>query len=190
MRHVVPALAAVTLIATLIVTFQKAAAFPLQAPPETQTTPAAAPAVDLGQQLLAGLRATPGCLGVETATTDSGKHVIFAWFENKRAVLAWLESDAHKAGKRMFSFITPPDGYRPLAGVPDDAGPLMAVAAATFPHSQQGDAPANASAPPPQFSIEVYTPLTPGLRTTPNAGFAPAVVERLFTARRAAAATP
>ena len=39
--------------------------------------------------LVAGLKATPGCLGVETARTTSGKAVIFAWFENKRAVLRW-----------------------------------------------------------------------------------------------------
>ncbi|MDT4898958.1 MAG: hypothetical protein QOH25_4035 [Acidobacteriota bacterium] len=35
--------------------------------------------------LVAGLKATPGCLGVETARTDSGKSVIFAWFEDKKA---------------------------------------------------------------------------------------------------------
>src|SRR5262245_51088535 len=30
------------------------------------------------------LKATPGCLGVESARTSSGKQVIFAWFENKK----------------------------------------------------------------------------------------------------------
>ena len=33
------------------------------------------------------IQATPGCLGVETAMTQSGKMVIFAWFENKKAAL-------------------------------------------------------------------------------------------------------
>src|SRR5262245_28351929 len=51
--------------------------------------------------LVAALKATPGCLGVETARTSSGKQVIFAWFENKKAVLAWYYSDTHQAVKKM-----------------------------------------------------------------------------------------
>lgn len=45
------------------------------------------PALAAGQaqDLVAALKATPGCLGVETARTGSGKQVIFAWFENKDA---------------------------------------------------------------------------------------------------------
>ena len=46
--------------------------------------------------LVGGLKATPGCLGVETARTDSGKQVIFAWFEDKKAVLKWYHSDVHR----------------------------------------------------------------------------------------------
>lgn len=46
--------------------------------------------------LVGGLKATPGCLGVETAQTSSGKNVIFAWFENKKAALNWYYSDMHK----------------------------------------------------------------------------------------------
>src|SRR5437016_10309430 len=42
--------------------------------------------------LIAGLKATPGCLGVETAMTASKKQVIFAWFEDKKAVLKWYYS--------------------------------------------------------------------------------------------------
>ena len=38
-----------------------------------------------------GLRETPGCLGVEAARTQTGKNVIFAWFENKAAAMAWYE---------------------------------------------------------------------------------------------------
>ena len=38
--------------------------------------------------LTAALKATPGCLGIGTAMTESGKQVIFAWFENKQAALA------------------------------------------------------------------------------------------------------
>jgi hypothetical protein len=37
--------------------------------------------------LVAGLKATSGCLGVETAQSSSGKNVIFAWFEDKKAAI-------------------------------------------------------------------------------------------------------
>ena len=40
--------------------------------------------------LVGPLKATPGCLGVETARTASGKMVIFAWFR-------WTKID-HRAG--------------------------------------------------------------------------------------------
>src|SRR5216110_2738753 len=66
--------------------------------------------------LVAGLKATPGCLGVETARTASGKQVIFAWFENKSAVLKWYYSDTHVALMQQLSG----GGVRPggpLAGV-------------------------------------------------------------------------
>src|SRR4029078_7139053 len=46
---------------------------------------------------LVGMRKpTPGCLGVDAARTSSGKQVIFAWFENKKAVLNWYYSEGHQ----------------------------------------------------------------------------------------------
>src|SRR5207248_7490745 len=42
-----------------------------------------------GPDLVAALKATPGILGVATAQTGTGKQVIFAWVENKKAVLNW-----------------------------------------------------------------------------------------------------
>src|SRR5437764_8840016 len=76
------------------------------------------------------LKATPGCLGVETARTDSGKSVIFAWFEDKKAALRWYNSDTHREAMRRFL----PDaksGRKPLADVPDDSGPILAIASVT-----------------------------------------------------------
>src|SRR5215471_14372673 len=74
--------------------------------------------------LVSGLKATEGCLGVETARTLSGKQVIFAWFENKKAVLNWYNSDMHRRLVEQYS-----GGHRrpggPLAGVPDE-GPVLA----------------------------------------------------------------
>jgi hypothetical protein len=70
-----------------------------------------------GQDLVGALKASPGCLGVETARTASGKQVIFAWFENKKTVLTWYYSDTHVALMQQLSG----GGVRPggaLAGVP------------------------------------------------------------------------
>src|SRR5215471_6937399 len=53
--------------------------------------------------LVGGLKATPGVLGVDTARTSSGKMVIFAWFENKKAVLNWYYSDMHQALVKKYS---------------------------------------------------------------------------------------
>src|SRR6185312_1006643 len=51
--------------------------------------------------LVGPLKATPGCLGVETARTASGKMVIFAWFEDKRAVMRWYTSEMHQQLMKM-----------------------------------------------------------------------------------------
>src|SRR5262245_20739916 len=76
--------------------------------------------------LVGGLKATPGVLGVDTARTTSGKMVIFAWFENKKAVLNWYNSDMHEGLVNQYG-----GGHRrpggPLAGVPDE-GPVLAIA--------------------------------------------------------------
>src|SRR2546430_1188949 len=59
--------------------------------------------------LVGALKATPGVLGVDAAQTLSGKQVIFAWFENKQAVMNWYPSPVHR--KLMNSFSG--DGRRP-----------------------------------------------------------------------------
>ena len=111
-----------------------------------------------GPDLVGALKATPGCLGVETARTASGKQVIFAWFENKKAVLTWYYSDTHVALMQQLSG----GGARPggpLADVPDE-GPVLAVASLT-PNAgaQPGDLRAGFS----QIAIELYQPLPGGI---------------------------
>ena len=74
--------------------------------------------------LVGALKATPGVLGVDAGQMMSGKQVIFAWFENKQAVLNWYNSDVHR--KLMNGFSS--DGRRPdgpLAGIKDDSGPIL-----------------------------------------------------------------
>src|SRR5690349_20087530 len=64
--------------------------------------------------LVGPLKATPGCLGVETSRTASGKLVIFAWFEDKKAVMRWYNSELHQQLVKMGG---PPDpSHVPLAG--------------------------------------------------------------------------
>ena len=108
--------------------------------------------------LVAALKASPGCLGVETAKTASGKSVIFAWFEDKKAAVAWFKSDVHQRVMRRFL----PDarsGRKPLADVPDDSGPIMAVASVTLNDKPTKDNPS----PFKQIAIELYQPLGGGL---------------------------
>jgi len=108
--------------------------------------------------LVGALKATPGCLGVETAKTQSGKAVIFAWFEDKKALLKWYHSDVHR--QLMTQFFGGGDPKRkPLADVPDDGGPVMAIASITLKQAPTKENPLPFS----QISIELYRPLGGGL---------------------------
>jgi hypothetical protein len=131
--------------------------------------------------LVSGLKATPGCVGVETARTASGKQVIFAWFENKTAALNWYYSEMHQA--TMHQFMPNAPARTPMADVPDDGAPIMAIASLTM-------APTGGESKLPfsQIAIELYRPLpggialggrfapsgvkVPGLREVPGAGSA------------------
>ncbi len=108
--------------------------------------------------LVGGLKAVRGCLGVEQARTASGKNVIFAWFEDKQAVLRWYYSDTHQHAMKMLLADRKPDP--PLQGVPDDVGPILAIASLTFSDKPQYE---GASMPISQISIELYKPLTGGI---------------------------
>jgi hypothetical protein len=108
--------------------------------------------------LVAALKATEGCLGVETAQTASGKSVIFAWFEDKKAALNWYYSDVHKEVMKML----PNAGKgtrKPLADVPDDSGPIMAIASITLTGKPTKENPL----PFKQIAIELYQPIGGGL---------------------------
>jgi len=106
------------------------------------------------------IKATPGCLGVETAQTSSGKMVIFAWFENKKAALAWYYSQTHQMLVKMGGGSSRPRG--PLADVPDDGKPIMAIASVVLARPQDG-IPQTGLPPVSQIAIELYSPLPGGL---------------------------
>lgn len=121
--------------------------------------------------LVAGLKATPGCLGVELARTQSGKQVIFAWFENKQALLKWYYSPTHQGVMRMLA----PDaksGRSPLATIADNSGPIMTIASLTYADTAQVSA---VKMPISQIAIELYAPLPGGLAI--GGRFAPASVK-------------
>jgi len=108
--------------------------------------------------LVAGLKKTPGCLGVETARTSSGKQVIFAWFENRKAVLKWYRSEMHQ--QVMNDFFPSYVPRKPLKDVADDGEPIMAVASITFsgkPRFKESTLPIS------QIAIELYKPITGGI---------------------------
>ena len=118
------------------------------------------------------IKATPGCLGVETAQTSSGKMVIFAWFENKKAALAWYYSQTHQMLVKMGGGEAPrPRG--PMADVPDDGRPILTIASVTLSRPQDG-IPASGLPPVSQIAIELYAPLPGGLAA--GGRFAPTTV--------------
>jgi hypothetical protein len=137
----------------------------------------ASPAAGL-PDLVGALKATPGVLGVDAGRMLSGKQVIFAWFENKQAVLNWYNSDVHR--KLMNGFSSGPrrpDG--PLAGVKDDSGPVLAIASLTIDPAamQSGDLKKATS----QIAIELYAPLPGGIaaggRFAPSSMKVPGLIE-------------
>ncbi len=104
--------------------------------------------------LVKGLKDTPGCLGVETARTQGGKNVIFAWFENKKAAMAWYRSPTHKFYMEMMGGSARP----PMAQVEDDGKPILCIASITPSKEQKIEgAPYNIA----QISIELYS-VVPG----------------------------
>ena len=104
------------------------------------------------------LRESPGCIGVETARTASGKDVIFAWFEDKKAVEKWYYGQVHR--ESMKQFFPEGGGGKPLVGVPDDSGPILTIASITFSdkaHFEEHNLPSG------QISIELYAPIKGGI---------------------------
>lgn len=138
--------------ATAIITLAWSASVSLAADP---------PAKDKGELfpgLITALKESPGCLGIEIAKTQSGKAVIFAWFENKKALLAFYYSDTHKDLMKKF-FPEMKRDEKPLANVSDDGGPIMTIASLT-----PNDKPTKENPSPfKQIAIELYQPLTGGL---------------------------
>ncbi len=108
--------------------------------------------------LIQGLSGTPGCLGVEVAQFQSGKLSIFAWFEDKAAVMRWYKHPIHRGAKSALMPTVPPENYIPLEHITDEMKPIMVIATLT-PNRNE----AAADMPFQQISIELYRPLPGGL---------------------------
>ena len=121
--------------------------------------------------LVGALKNTPGVLGVDTAMTSSGKQVIFAWFENKKAVLNWYYSGTHQQAMKMFA-PGASSGRQPLEQIADDSGPIMTIASLTLVDKPQVE---GVGLPVSQIAIELYAPLPGGLAA--GGRFAPASVK-------------
>ena len=121
--------------------------------------------------LVGVLKSTPGCLGVEAARTATGKQVLFAWFENKQAVLNWYYSPGHQQLMKAFA-PSASSGRKPLADIADDSGPIMAIASLTMTDKPQVGA---VQLPVSQIAIELYAPLPGGLAA--GGRFAPSTVK-------------
>ena len=119
--------------------------------------------------VIGALKATPGCLGVETAHTPGGKRVIFAWFESKKALVDWYHSDVHqRAMKSVFPNTT--FDRQPLPELPEDTGTILAIVSVKFAEASE-DRPRAISS----IGIELYGPLPGGVAV--GGRFAPEVVK-------------
>jgi hypothetical protein len=115
------------------------------------------------------LKAAPGCLGVETGQTSSGRQVIFAWFEGKKALVDWYHSDVHqRAMKSVFPDTT--FDREPLPDMPEDTGTILAIVSVKF-----AEATADRRRAISSIGIELYGPLPGGVAV--GGRFAPEVVK-------------
>ena len=109
--------------------------------------------------VVSAARAWPGCLGVETGQTSSGKRVIFAWFEGKKALVGWYHSEVHqKAMKTAFPNQT--FDREPLPDTPEDSGPILAIVSLKLLDAPK---PGSTSLPIATIGIELYTPVPGGV---------------------------
>ena len=148
------------------------------APAGPQKAAPAAPAQnDPSEKLVAALKQSPGCLGVEVGQMKSGKLSIFAWFKDKAALVEWYYNPAHQsamvplmAGIDAKNAATAKEGapttgeagaskHVPLEFVADGTGPILCIA--TITPSATPLVPGFPMAIG-QISIELYQPLPGG----------------------------
>jgi hypothetical protein len=126
---------------------------------------------DFGELLVKAAKETPGFLGIERGRTTNGTVVIFAWFENKRALVNWYKSDFHQRAIKT-AFPNQNIDREPIPDVPEDTGNILALVTLKL-----SDGPPIAGSPIPieRIGIELYAPLPDGVAV--GGRFAPASVK-------------
>ena len=121
--------------------------------------------------VVSAVKAMPGCLGVETGQTSSGKRVIFAWFESKKALIGWYRSDVHQ---RAMKAVFPNQSFdrEPLPDLAEDSGPILAIVSVKL---ADGPRPDGSAMPISSIGIELYGPLPGGVAV--GGRFAPEAVK-------------
>lgn len=138
------------------ITLSDSAVQPEEAQPEA---PGGGGAPDMGQQLIAGLKASPGCLGVDAAQMMSGKNTIIAWFKNKEAVEDWYFSRVHMDLMKNLVADEARTDSEPLAFIENEEIPIMVIASITFAEKPSFE---TIRLPISQISIELIAPLPGG----------------------------
>jgi len=121
--------------------------------------------------VVSAARAWPGCLGVETGQTSNGRRIIFAWFENKKALVAWYHSDVHQKAMKT-AFPNQRFDREPLPDTPENSGPILAIVSLKVADTPRSDATSMQIA---SIGIELYTPLPGGVAV--GGRFAPDAVK-------------
>jgi heme-degrading monooxygenase HmoA len=134
------------------------------------TAEAQAPPADF-PNVVSAVRAAPGCLGVETGQTSSGRRVIFAWFESKKALVDWYHSDVHQ---RAMKAVFPKQNFdrEPLPDLAENSGPILAIVSVKL---ADGPRPDGSAIPISSIGIELYGPLPGGVAV--GGRFAPEAVK-------------
>ncbi len=135
-------------------------------------------------QLMAAAAQTPGFLGADVAQTQTGKGVIFVWFKNKDAVLAFYNNPVHQeaitrsGAERSYG--------KPMEGISNEDGPIMVVASA----KPGKPDPAHPDVEPKvELAIEMYAALPGGVRLG-GGGFAPETFVDVAKAHKKPGAAP
>ncbi len=113
---------------------------------------------EFGKLLVEAAQASPGCLGVKLGRTDNGTNVIFAWFENKQALVAWYKSDFHQWVMKT-AFPNQNFNREPLPDVPENSGQILALVTLKLADTALQGSPV----PIETIGIELYTPLPDGV---------------------------
>src|SRR5258708_10321813 len=113
---------------------------------------------EFGKLLVEAAQASPGCLGVKLGRTGDGTNVIFAWFENKQALVAWYKSDFHQWAMKT-SFPNQNFDREPLPDVAENSGQILALVTLKLADKAAPGSPV----PIDTIGIELYTPLPDGV---------------------------